>query len=105
MSSARTKQTATEGIFTAVSKYASNIPIIVVATKSDEFSASKFQEAWRLYAPSVRNRDELFDRCDVFAADKVSERLKLMESEIQEVDGGRFDGCVALAKGSKKTFL
>lgn len=37
VNSSRTLQTATERLFLAISKYAVDVPIIVVATKKDDF--------------------------------------------------------------------
>lgn len=45
INSPRTLQTATEKLFLAVSQYAKEVPIVVVATKKDEFlDASCFLE-------------------------------------------------------------
>ena len=98
MNSARTKQTATQELFKAVSRYANDIPIIVVATKKDQFLAIEFAKARSLlrdYCPP----ESLLSACDQMAATEVDNRLKLIETEMHEVAEGRFDASVCVAQG------
>lgn len=100
MNSVRTKQTATEELFRAVSKYATDIPILVVATKQDDFEGSKSWEGRRLFGEHFQgDAAGLLKKCDEYAADEVRNRMQLIETEMQEVEGGRFDACVGVAKG------
>ena len=100
MSSVRTKQTATEELFKAVSKYATDIPIIVVATKQDEFRNNQTGAAVELFQDEFPGDSAgLLERSKEYAADEVKNRMLLIEKEMQEVEGGRFDACVGVAKG------
>lgn len=103
MNCARTKQTSTYEVFKAVSTYATDIPVIVVVTKSDEFLGSEFQKARTLYSPSTNDAAELMRLCDAYAADQLKNRIILIESEMKEVEGGRFDACVDVCKGKNTT--
>jgi hypothetical protein len=97
LNSKRTKQTATEELFSAVAKYAADIPIIIVATKMDEFKGVQWQEGRRIYGPVMTQ--EVCAQCDEYAADQVSNQLQQIEREMREVDGGRFDASVPVAQG------
>lgn len=104
MNSNRTKQTATCELFKAVSTYATDIPVIVVATKSDEFYAIQHQMARTLLHKEINDIAQLTQFCDECAAVEIRNRIKLIESEMKEIEGGRFDACVDVCKG-KKTVL
>lgn len=104
MNSTRTKQTATNEVFKAVSTYATDIPVIVVVTKSDEFRGSQFLEGRAKFETSITDAAQLMSTCDVYAANQVQTRIELIRSEMQEVEGGRFDTCVGISK-SKNTTL
>lgn len=56
MNSARTQQTATDSLFRAVSNYAADIPIIIVATKMDQFRGIQRQEADELYGEALKTK-------------------------------------------------
>ena len=94
MSSSRPKQTGTDALFDAVSKFASEVPIIVIATKKDEFFGTKFQEARKKCQGPLD-----WDWCDSFATDAVRERTNLIEGELKELNHGHLDACVAVAQG------
>ena len=98
MNSARTQQTATESLFKAVSEYAAEVPIIVVATKMDEFRGIKREEARELYEEDTLDVLELDKKCKAYMAEKLCERVELIEKEMQQVEGGRFDACVDVAR-------
>lgn len=95
MSSVRTTQTATNELFQAVSKFSSEIPLIVIATKKDELFATKWQEARGKY----KNAPDLMATCDKYADDEVMLRLSVIEDEMEQVRHGRLDACVAVSKG------
>ncbi|KAL9624232.1 MAG: hypothetical protein Q9160_001479 [Pyrenula sp. 1 TL-2023] len=101
MHSDRIKQEATRRLFKAASKYATNVPIIVVATKSDEFKHIKAGEGFDLYADSGLKATEQFNKAREYAGDQIQNRLSEIESEMLKVEGGRFDGCVAVNQGDK----
>lgn len=103
MNSTRTRQTATRDVFKAVSTYATDIPVIVVVTKSDEFAASQFSEARTNPDPSITDAAQLIEFCDAYAANQVQRRIELIGSEMEEVEGGHFDACVGVSKGKNTT--
>ena len=59
INSPRTLQTATEKLFQAVSQYAEDVPIVVVATKKDDFLDIQFS-AHRKAPHSHRTRTAIF---------------------------------------------
>ncbi|KAI9700970.1 MAG: hypothetical protein M1820_006615 [Bogoriella megaspora] len=94
--STRTKQHATEKLFTAVSQYAKEVPIIVVTTKMDEFLGAKFQE-YRDTSKEQGKRVDM-DECDQYAEEQKRVRVLEIRKEMLEVDGGRLDACVPVSK-------
>ena len=96
MNTPRVKQSATEELFEKVSKYAKDVPIVVVATKMDEFFGTQFQNAREEYEHAISDLGQLLQRCDLEAKDEVQERVRLMAKELGEVEDGRFDSCVAV---------
>ena len=98
MNSTRTQQAATERLFKAVSEYAAEVPIIVVATKMDEFRGIKREEAREMYEEDTPNVHELDKKCKTYMAEKFRERMELIEKEMRQVEGGRFDACVDVAR-------
>lgn len=98
MNSTRTQQTATESLFKAVSEYAAEVPIIIVATKLDEFRGVKREEAREQHEENIPDIVQVDQKCKDFVAEKVSERLNLIEEEMEQIEGGRFDACVHVAR-------
>jgi GTPase SAR1 family protein len=96
MSTDRVKQMALEKIFETVSRHAAEVPIILVATKADEFYGSQFNEAREKHEQEITNDTELMRICDMEAAEEVKKRLELIETELLDVEGGRFDDSVAV---------
>ncbi|KXT04957.1 hypothetical protein AC578_10334 [Pseudocercospora eumusae] len=99
INSARTLQTATEKLFQAVSKYANDVPIVVVATKKDDFLDIEFSAKRKELKRNKQPFDE--DLCDQYAADRLQERLEAVRKEMQSVPGGRLDAIVAVSQGKK----
>ena len=97
MNSPRTLQTATEKLFQAVSKYASEVPIVVVATKKDDFLDIEFGA----YRKALKKKGELFDEeaCERHAEEKLQERIEMIRTEMETVEGGRLDACLAVSHG------
>lgn len=106
MNSDRTKQTATEDLFRAVSEHTAEVPVIVVATKLDQFRGIKREDARNQYEPSYeaspQERVELDKRYADYASEKIEERTDLIEAELKSLEGGHMDGCVAVAKSMSR---
>ncbi|KAL8881229.1 MAG: hypothetical protein Q9192_007845 [Flavoplaca navasiana] len=99
MSSDRTTQTATESLFKAVSEHTAEVPIIIIATKMDNFRGIKREEAREIYGPttheaSPEERVELDKRYMEHAQDEIFKRMELIESEMRSLDGGRLDASI-----------
>ena len=99
MSSDRTQQTATVNLFKAVSSYAAEVPLIIVATKKDRFEAIQRMEAEPIFKQSIDDELEFFRKCKVYAAGQTLKRLDLIKGEMRNIDKGHFDACVSVAKG------
>ena len=104
MNSDRIKQAATQRLFKSVSRYATNVPIIIVATKSDDFMAIKVHQARRLYADSGLGAEDFWRLADEYSKDQIRNRLNEIESELLKIPDGRFDGCVAVNQGTSRRF-
>ncbi|KAK3634116.1 hypothetical protein LTR56_015462 [Elasticomyces elasticus] len=81
----RTLQTATEKLFMAVSKFASDVPIVVAAAK-DDFLEIQFGAHRKATKKEGKRFDE--DACDQYAAESLVERIQKVETEMQSVPGG-----------------
>jgi GTPase SAR1 family protein len=98
INSARTLQTATEKLFQAVSKYASDVPIIVVATKKDDLYEISFGARRKARKKEGLKFDE--EDCEQYAEEKVQERIETIRNEMLSVPDGRLDACVAVSHGT-----
>ena len=102
MNSDRTQQTATGDLFRAVSEHTAEVPVIVVATKLDQFRGIKREDARNQYEPSYeaspQERVALDKRYADYASEKIAERTDLIEAELKSLEGGHLDGCVAVAR-------
>ena len=98
MNSSRTQQTATETVFRGISRYAAEVPIIIIATKMDQFRGIQREEARDIIEASTPDILELNRKCQEYAADKMKTRMDMIEKEMQDVKGGRFDACVDVAR-------
>ncbi|KAK0941013.1 hypothetical protein LTR29_007431 [Friedmanniomyces endolithicus] len=96
ISSARTLQTATEKLFKAVSEFAADVPIVIVATKKDDFLEVQFGAHRKAMKKDGLKFDE--EACDTYAAEKLVERIERIKTEMQSVPGGRLDACVAISQ-------
>ena len=88
-------------MFKTISKYAKDVPIVIVATKTDKVFALKATEARQAITREGKTAAEYVDALD--NADKEAEiqcvnQLRLIECELQQIDGGRFDAAVAISK-------
>ena len=99
MSSDRTQQTATVNLFKAVSSYAAEVPLIIVATKKDRFEGIQRMEAEQHLKESIDDELELYRKSKEYAVDQALKRLDLIKEEMRSIDKGHFDACVSIAKG------
>ena len=97
INSPRTLQTATEKLFKAVSEYASEVPIVVVATKKDDFLDIEFGA----YRKALKKEGKKVDveAGEQYAEEKLRERIETIRSEMESVPGGRLDACLAVSQG------
>ena len=98
INSPRTLQTATEKLFKAVSLYAHDVPIVVVATKKDDLVDIEFNTKRKAMKKEGLKFDE--EACDQYAADRLEDRIETIRTEMQTVEGGRLDACVAVSQGA-----
>lgn len=109
MNSDRTQQTATEDLFKAVSEHTAEVPVIVVATKLDQFRGIKREDARNQFEPtyeaSPQERVELDRSYADYASEKIEERMELIETELKSLEGGHLDGCVAVARSTSRPSL
>ena len=90
INSSRTQQTSAVEIFSALSQN-SEIPVVVVGTKKDEFWDMQYGKARKKFA----------DQADMerHADDELRDRMKLMKEEVSNIQDGRCDVMVAVSKG------
>lgn len=98
INSSRTLQTATEKLFQAVSQYANDVPIVVVATKKDDFLDIEFGSHRKALKKEGKRFDE--DACEQYAEEKLRERVEMIRVEMESVPGGRLDACLAVSQGT-----
>lgn len=91
-------QTATEKLFQTVSKYAAEVPIVVVATKKDDLLDIEFSKRRK----ELKRLKEPFDEedCDSYAEEQLNTRLEQIREEMLSVEGGRLDALVAVSQGT-----
>ncbi|RMY69848.1 hypothetical protein D0863_06191 [Hortaea werneckii] len=97
INSPRTLQTVTEKLFQAVSRYANDVPIVLVATKKDELLDIEFGIHRKALRKAGQRLDE--DACDAYAEQKLQERVAMIRSEMESVPGGKLEACVAVSQG------
>jgi len=90
-------QTATEKLFKAVSQFAADVPIVVVATKKDDFLELQFGAHRKAMKKEGLKFDE--DACDAYAEERLLERIETIKKEMESVPGGRLNACVAISHG------
>jgi len=103
INSPRTLQTATEKLFKAVSQYAHETPIVVVATKKDDFVDIQFSARRKAMKKEGLCFDE--EACEQFAEQQLQERVDTIRNEMQTVPGGRLDACVAISQGERTSIV
>ena len=90
MNSPRVQQRAAIDFFTIVSRN-SEIPIVVVQTKKDEF--------WDLQYGKARKCSLNSAEMEKYADKELRERMFLIEQELFDIKDGRCDSVVAVSKG------
>ena len=94
----RVQKSSTRNLFKLVSQHAKDVPIIVVGTKKDEFKSVKSGEA-RNWMPSAgMSLEDYFAALDQEAEKEVTKRMKLIEKELKEIEGGRYDAAVPVSR-------
>lgn len=97
INSARAKQTAAEKLFKVVSQHAKDVPLLIIATKKDEFEDMKAGERRRQAKKEGITISE--EDIDSYAEHQLQERLCKITEEMHEIAGGRIDECVAVSQG------
>ena len=90
VNSTRTQQKGPVAIFSALAEN-SEIPIVIVGTKKDEFLDMHFGKARR----QIKDLKKL----EVYCEEELRQRMLLIEKELQEIKDARFDAMVAVSKG------
>ena len=91
MNSPRVQQKAAIDFFTIVSQN-SEIPIVVVQTKKDEFWDLQYGKARNMFITSAEK--------EAYADEELRKRMVLIEEELADIKDGRCDSIVAVSKGS-----
>lgn len=92
-----------EKIFQKVSQHAADIPIILVATKTDKYYGAQVQAAREELEDQIEDSNELMRICDSRAADEVIQKLNGIEELLSDVEGGRCDAAVAVRCSKKNS--
>ncbi|KAL8775566.1 MAG: hypothetical protein Q9209_000062 [Squamulea sp. 1 TL-2023] len=100
--------TATESFLKVASEYTAEVPVVVIATKMDEFRGIQRESARELfepttYEPGPEEMVELHRKYTKYAQDEIVKRMDMIERELKSLDTGRFDACVAVARNDPKT--
>jgi GTPase SAR1 family protein len=101
VNSSRTQQVAYRKLYKAVSQNAKDVPIVVVATKKDEFLGAKTMDARKLIEIGNKSVVEYLAALDNYAETEFRKRMELIERELLEIEGGRFDAIVSITKGEQ----
>jgi len=99
MNNTRLKQPATVTLFQAVANHASGIPIVIIATKADQYRAIKVDERKNFHRnmnPSL-SRSEATDLAENETDDLMLQRIEEIKADLSKIGGARFDGCVAVS--------
>ena len=91
MNSPRVQQKAAIDFFRIVSRN-SEIPIVVVQTKKDEFWDLQYGRARRSFVSPAD--------MEAYADEELRKRMILIEEELSDIKDGRCDSVVAVSKGS-----
>jgi hypothetical protein len=89
-------QKASGTFFEAVSKYAEDVPIIVIATMKKDFLGAKMLE--RRDQLRAGGQPVTIEEMESYADNQLQVRLSQIEEEMLSMEGGRFDALVAVDK-------
>lgn len=81
-----------------MSQYASDVPIVLVATKKDDFLDIEFGTHRKALKKEGKRFDE--EACEQYAEAKLRERVDMIRCEMESVPGGRLDACLAVSQGT-----
>ncbi|KAL8691021.1 MAG: hypothetical protein Q9224_004268 [Gallowayella concinna] len=93
--SQRISQQATADFFTTLSQH-SEIPIVIVQTKKDEFWDLQYGKARRQSLPSIA-------ALDAFADEELRKRLISIEEDLSSIKNARYDDIVPVSKEDKRS--
>ena len=73
------------------------MPIVIVATKKDDFLDIEFGA----HRKTLKKEGKKFDveACEKHAEERLHERIETIRSEMESVPGGRLDACLAVSQG------
>ncbi|KAK2773433.1 hypothetical protein CKAH01_03893 [Colletotrichum kahawae] len=94
-------QRATQDLFRIIKEHADDIPVIVIATKKDEFEA--IQCTSRVTSLRRQGQQATFEDMVHYAREQLDIRLEELEGQIVGMDDGRFDVCVAVSKDDEES--
>lgn len=101
----RPKERSTCRLFEAISKYAPNIPLVVVATHMDVLEGTEYLSKQRSLMREGRTMSqELHNECDAFSKERLESRVEELATEMREVLGEQHEAqmvsCVGVSKGN-----
>lgn len=115
INSPRTLQSVTEKLFSAVSRHAKDVPVMIVTTKKDQLldvclckppqtthRLTQWQVEFGARRKMLKKEGRPFDEeeCERYATEMQGRRLDLIRGEMQCVPGGRLDACLAVSLGA-----
>lgn len=101
LNESRTKQTGIRELLKVLSKQVKDVPIIVIATKQDQFYSIKSTEARAKITRQGKDLETYVaesDKANEEGMDACSEQLRLIQKELLEIKGGRCDAAVSVSK-------
>ncbi|KAI4128984.1 MAG: hypothetical protein LQ341_006616, partial [Variospora aurantia] len=96
MNSARVQQKAAVDFFTILSQN-SEIPIVAVQTKKDEFWDLQFAKAWK--------KCRMHDEAEAYANEQLQKRMIQIEEDLSDIKDSRCDAVVSVSKGLSYTSI
>jgi hypothetical protein len=75
------------------------VPIVVVATKKDDLLDIEFGTYRKMLKKDGKRFDE--EACEQYAEERLKERVETIRAEMETVQGGRLDACIAISQGER----
>ena len=69
----------------------------MVATKKDDFLDINFGTYRKILKKDGKRFDE--EACEEYAEERLRERVRTIQAEMESVPGGRLDACLAVSQG------